>query len=414
MYDVAIIGAGASGLMCSCALKIKNNNLKVLLLEKNDKIGKKLLITGNGRCNLGNYNTNISNYNSNSNISRFKQYLDIKKYLDEKNNSIPSYIDYENYIEYLKYIGIVIKQEDKRLYPYSNQAICVCKVFERYLNYLHVDIRYNYDVNKIDKKNDIFYINDDIKAKSVVIATGGKSYPKTGSTGTGYEILRKFGHKIEKIYPALTYLKTDYKYIKDISGVRYDAVVNLSVNGEVKNTEKGQIQFTKDSVSGICVFNLSRNVKKYLEEKKKVTLIVNLVPNYSEPQIEEYIKSFKDYKIQDALSGIINNKLANAISKQLKVHDKLVKQISKDQIKIVAYTIHNMHFNITQTGDFNNAQVTTGGACLDEFTDNLESKKCKGLYAIGEVLDIDGKCGGYNLSWAFTSALIVKDSILKV
>ena len=414
MYDVAIIGAGASGLMCACVLKIKNHKLKVLLLEKNDKIGKKLLITGNGRCNLGNLNTNISNYNSSSDINRFKKYLDIKEFLDPKDDVIPSLLDNENYIEYLKYIGIIIKEDEKRLYPYSNQAICVCKAFERYLNYLNVDIKYNYDVTSAIKKDNNFIINNDIKVRQVVIATGGKTYPKTGSTGAGYEILRKFGHNIKTLYPSLTYLKTDYKYIKDIAGVRFDCLVSLSVDKTIKETEDGQVQFTKDSVSGICVFDLSRNVKKYIDEKKKVSLIINLVPNYSVYQLEKYIKSFKEYKIEDALSGIINNKLACVIAKQLKIHGKLVKQMKKSEIDHVLFTLHNMYFNITQTGDFNHAQITNGGANLDEFTDKLESKICKGLYAIGEVLDVDGKCGGYNLSWAFTSALIAGDGIVKM
>ncbi len=413
MYDVVVIGAGASGLMCSCALKMKNHNLKILLLEKNDKVGKKLLITGNGRCNLGNLNTDISNYNSSGNINKFKKYLDIRKDLNLKNGIIPICLDNENYIEYLKCIGIITKEDDKKLYPYSNQAISVCKSFERYLKYLNIDIKYNYDVTKVENINDVFSINDDIKSKYVVVATGGKTYPKTGSTGAGYEILKKFGHKIEKLYPSLTYLKTDYKYIKDLFGVRFNGIVNLNVNGIIKETEVGQIQFTKDSVSGICVFNLSRNVKKYLEEKKKVNLIINLVPDYSDYELERYIKTFKDYKIEDALSGIINNKIASAITKQLKVHGKLVKQINENEIKSILFTIHNICFNIIQTGDFDNAQVTSGGANLDEFTDGLESKKRKGLYAIGEILDVDGKCGGYNLSWAFTSALIVSNEIIK-
>ncbi len=413
MYDVAIIGAGASGMMCASILKIKNPKLKILLLEKNDKMGKKLLITGNGRCNLGNLNTNISNYNSTSNISRFEKYLDIKKIKDTKNNKISPVLDNENYIEYLKHIGILIKEDNGLLYPYSNQAISVCKSFERYLKNLNVNIKYNFNVTKLTKEKNSFTINDCIKAKKVVIATGGMSYPKTGSTGFGYEILKKFGHKIENLYPSLTYLKTDYKYIKEIDGVRFDCIISLNVNDVITETQKGQVQFTKDFVSGICTFNLSRNVKKYLQEGKKVKVIVNLVPNYNKSEIEKYISEFKNYKIEDTLSGIINNKLASTISKQLKLYGKLVKQMTKKEIENVIYTLHNLTFNIIDTGDFNTAQVTSGGANLDEFTDYLESKKCKGLYVIGETLDIDGKCGGYNLAWAFTSALIVSNDISK-
>lgn len=413
MYDVIIVGAGAAGMMCASILKTKKPNLKVLLLEKNDKIGKKLLITGNGRCNLGNINTDISNYNSCGNINRFKKYLDIHDLLDLEIDNLQSYLDNENYIEYLKYIGIIIKEEDGRIYPYSNQAMTVCKSFERYLKYLNINIKYNYNVTTVGKENDIFIVNNSIKTKNIVIATGGKTYPKTGSIGTGYEILAAFCHEITKTYPSLTYLKTDYKYIKDLSGVRCDGIVDLSINGCIKDTEEGQIQFTKNSVSGICVFNLSRNVKQYLDEHKKVKLIINLVPEYSVIELEEYLKSFPGYKVEDALSGIINNKLAYVISKEVKVYSRLVKHLTQKEIDSIVFALHNMYFNINDTGDFDTAQVTNGGANLDEFTNGLESKKCKGLYAAGEVLDVDGKCGGYNLFWAFTSALLVAKSIVK-
>lgn len=390
MYDVVIIGAGPAGIICASNIKENNKKLNVLILEKNDKLGKKLSMTGNGRCNLGNLDTNINNYFSNSSLDNFKDSL--------KSNE---------YLEYIKKIGILIKEEDKRLYPYSNQAITICKTFERYLNYLGVKIKYNYEVLNVKKENDIFIINNDIKSKNIVIATGGLSYPKTGSTGTGYDILKSFGHKIEKIYPSLTYLNTNYKYIKELQGVRFDSIVSLSINNKIIDKEKGQVQFTKDALSGICVFNLSRNVKKYLEENKKVKLILNLVPDYSKNEIKDYINPFKKIEIEDVLSGILNNKLALVIAKELKLYGKKIKELTNKDFEHLLYNLHNMEFNITNVGDISSSQVTVGGVSLDEFTSNLESKKVKGLYAIGEVLDVDGKCGGYNLSWAFTSGLIV-------
>lgn len=396
MYDAIIVGAGAAGIMCASAIKMNNSSLNILLLEKNDKLGKKLSMTGNGRCNLGNIDTSINNYFSSSNLDEFKNILIENKYLD-----------------YIKKIGILIKEDDNRLYPYSNQAITVCKSFERYLEYLNVKIKYNYEVLNIKKDNDIFIINGDIKARNVVIATGGMSYPKTGSTGIGYEILKGFGHKIEPIYPSLTYLNTNYKYIKDLAGVRCDAIVNLSVDGLIEDSQEGQVQFTCDALSGICVFNLSRDVAKYLKENKKVKLILNLIPEYSAFELKEYINSFSGYKVEDALSGIINNKLALVITKELNINGKKVKELKENEIEGLVFNIHNMYFNVISVGDFSVSQVTCGGASLNEFTSNLESLKFPGLYAIGEVLDVDGKCGGYNLSWAFTSALLASDSIIK-
>lgn len=411
MYDVTIIGAGASGVMCALALKEKDKNLKVLLLEKNDKLGKKLSITGNGHCNLGNINNDISNYNSLSSLSDFKEKLEIKNFdfLSFLDNSC----SLKNYYDYLMHFGILITNEKGCLYPYSMQAISVCKSFERYLNYLNVDIKYNYDVFKVTKENECFMVNDEIISKKVVVATGGKSYPKTGSTGKGYNILKSFGHTVTDLYPSLTQLKTNYKYIKDLQGVRTNAVVNLSVDGLIKSQEEGQVQFTKEALSGICIFNLSRNVGKYIKENKKVKIIIDLIPNYDQFGLVEYLKSFSSYSIVDALSCVLNNKLSFVISKELGFVNKKVEDLTKVQLENVCFALKNMCFNITGTGDFETAQVTNGGASLDEFDCNLQSIKCKDLYAIGEVIDVDGKCGGYNLSWAFTSAIIVSDGILK-
>lgn len=411
MYDVTIIGAGASGVMCALALKEKNKSLKVLLLEKNDKLGKKLSITGNGRCNLGNTNTDISNFNSDSNLSDFKNVLEVDNF--DFLNVLDNTDDMESYYDYLIRCGVLITREKEYLYPYSMQAITVCKSFERYLNYLNVAVKYSYDVVKVTKNKDVFIINDDIKSKVVVVATGGKSYPKTGSTGFGYNVLKSFGHSITDLYPSLTHLKTDYKHIKDLQGVRVNAVTSLSVDGWIEKQEEGQVQFTHDALSGICIFNLSRDVKKYLNENKTVKIKMDLVPDYSGLELQSYIASFSSYKLQDALSCIINNKLAVAITKELKYTNMLVKELNKNELDGVCFALKNMYFNITDTGDFNTAQITSGGVKLDEFTKGLESSKCKGLYAVGEVLDVDGKCGGYNLSWAFNSAIIAANDILR-
>lgn len=398
MYDVIIIGAGASGCFLALTLKYKNPNLNVALIEKNDKLGKKLLITCNGRCNLGNTNINIDNYNSSSSLEKFAKSL-------QKNE----------YLNCLKKFGILIKKEDTstRLYPYSNQAITVCKSFERALENEKVKLIYNYDVKKATYENSSFVLNNDLKSKKLVVATGGKTYVKTESKDNGYNILKSFGHTITKLYPALTFLKTDHKYIKDLQGVRANVVVSLSVDESILKKEEGQVQFTKDALSGICIFNLSRDVNKYLKDNKKVEIVVDLVPDYNRAYIECYLKEFNDYNVVDAISCILNKKIAQVVSNKLKLSDKKISGLSKSELENISYALKNMHFNIIETGDFKAAQVTNGGAKLDEFTSGLESLKKPLLYAIGEVLDVDGKCGGYNLSWAFNSALIAAEDILK-
>lgn len=398
MYDVIIVGAGASGTFCALSLKYNNPNLNVLLLEKNDKLGKKLLITGNGRCNIGNKNINISDYNSNSSLGDFKKIIETGS---------------DNYAYLLKTFGVFITNEENRLYPCSNQALTVCKSFERALINYGVEVKYNYDVNNINKVNDMFIINNSLKSKMVVIATGGKTYSKTGSTGMGYELLKSFGHNITNLYPSLTSLKTNFKYIKDLAGVRVNSKVSLYDSRCLVSEEKGQLQFTKDSLSGICIFNLSRYIGKLIDNKKELSVKVDFMPDNTFDELYDYIKSFSNYNLEDAISCILNNKLAMVIAKNIKLAGKKVSSLSDSDLTIAVENIKNMKFDIIGTGDFENAQVTCGGVFLNEFTSDLESNKCKGLYAIGEVLDVDGKCGGYNLSWAFNSALIVSNIISK-
>lgn len=398
MYDVIIVGAGASGTFCALSLKYNNPNLNVLLLEKNDKLGKKLLITGNGRCNIGNKNINISDYNSNSSLEYFKKIIETGS---------------DNYAYLLKTFGVFITNEENRLYPCSNQALTVCKSFERALINYGVEVKYNYDVNNINKVNDMFIINNSLKSKMVVIATGGKTYSKTGSTGMGYELLKSFGHNITNLYPSLTSLKTNFKYIKDLAGVRVNSKVSLYDSRCLVSEEQGQLQFTKDSLSGICIFNLSRYIGKLIDNKKELSVKVDFMPDNTFDELYDYIKSFSNYNLEDAISCILNNKLAMVIAKNIKLAGKKVSSLSDSDLTIAVENIKNMKFDIIGTGDFENAQVTCGGVFLNEFTSDLESNKCKGLYAIGEVLDVDGKCGGYNLSWAFNSALIVSNIISK-
>lgn len=390
MVDVAIIGAGASGLMCACMLKKDNTNIDVLLIEKNDRVGKKLSLTGNGKCNLGNINNDISNYNSDSNLIDFKEILESSEYL-----------------RYLKEFGIYIKKENNLLYPNSNQAIGVVKALERYFINKKGNIKYNYDVINIEKINDYYVINNDIKCKYLVVATGGLSYPKTGSTGSGYKLLKDY-HDITKLYPSLVPLISDYKYLKDISGVRFDSRVYLKIDNNIIKEETGQVQFTDYGLSGICIFNLSRNIKKYLEDNKKVSISINLIDNLDD--VKEYISKFNNYKIEDALSNIVNNKLANVICKELNIIGRKVSDVNMD---IIVNKLQNFELNIIDTKGYEVSQVTKGGIKLNQCDKYLQSKKCKHLYIIGEVLDVDAKCGGYNLSWAFTSAVLASLSIIK-
>lgn len=392
MYDVIIVGAGASGLFSACNLRNLNKKISILLLEKTDKIGKKLSITGNGRCNLGNKNIDIKKYSSNSDLSRFKDILENNYYL----NSLQSF-------------GIFTKDENGLIYPYSNQASGVVKSFEKYIEKNNINIKYNYIVDKIDKSNDYYIINDDLKCKYLIIATGGMSYPKTGSTFDGLKLLKTY-HNHHKIYPSLVPLISNYRYLKDLSGVRHNSRVKLFVDNELIKEEQGQVQFTDYGLSGICVFNLSRNVKEYIDNNKKVVLSLDLMPDLLDKDVISFIRRFGNYRIEEAFSNILNNKLSIVISKDLNIIGKKVKSIY--DLDFILKKIHAFNFEIIDTKDYKVAQVTKGGLSLDEFTDYLESKKLKNLYVVGETLDCDGICGGYNLAWAFTTSLLATENII--
>ena len=391
-YDVVIIGAGASGMMCGSFLKRNKNNLKILILEKNDKVGKKLSMTGNGKCNLGNTDMSIKHFYSSGDLNNFK-------------NAIES----ENYLETLKDIGILTTTENNRIYPYSMQAISVCKSFERYLTKNGVQIKYNYHVKNVEHKDNEYIINDEITSKAVVIATGGITYPKTGSTGDGYKILEKLNHTITETYPALTYLMTNYKYQKELHGVRVNATATLKVDNKTIKKESGQVQFTKNALSGICIFNLSRDIKKDLKENKNVNILLDLIPDYD--KLDDYFRKFNSYKMQDVLSCVINNKLATVICKETNTYDKLLSSIDIKTYKNIMTKLKNMSFKIIDIGDETVSQVTSGGLSLDEVNESFESKNNKNLYVIGELLDVDGDSGGYNLSWAFNSAMVAAKDI---
>ncbi|MEG2351400.1 MAG: aminoacetone oxidase family FAD-binding enzyme [Bacilli bacterium] len=390
MYDIVIIGAGASGLLCASNIIKNNSSLKVCLLEKNDKIGKKVLITGNGRCNLGNANVLLNNYSSNSSLKRFEKELISSSYLD-----------------FFKEIGLITKHIGDKLYPYSMQASTVVEVLEKSVK-ANVEIINNFIVKRIIKKDDIFIINNEIKAKKIIVATGGKSYPKTGSTGDGYNLLKSFGHKITCLYPSLVALNLAF-----VSGVRFDGNVSLIINDNVIKAETGQIQFNKDNISGICVFNISRDVKKYLNDGKMVFINIDIMPEYDASSLKKYLKKFPEETVYNFLTGIINNKLAKLITKENNLSQIIIKQLDEEKTNSLINKVHGLKFQIIDTLNFDSAQVTSGGVCIDEFTDNLESKIVDNLFVIGELLDVDGACGGYNLNFAFTTAMIVSKYVSK-
>lgn len=390
-----VIGGGASGIIA--ALKASENS-EVIILEKNDKLGKKLLLTGNGNCNYWNENINIDNY-----------YTDNKDIL----NSILN--NKEEVFNYLSSLGIYPKNKNGYLYPYSMSASSFKTVLENHLKKNNINIIYNADVKDFNYDNGftVYYNDTSITSDKLIISTGSKSYPKTGSDGNFYNLLKDKGFLINPVLPALTSLYSEEKYFKDWSGVRSDAKISLYIDDKLVKKEEGEVQLTDYGISGICVFNLSGYASRALNDNKKVSVSINFAPFTDDFYhfMSERCKLLNNYELGPALESIYNYKLLNVLLKygNIDYYDHL-DDINKD---VLESTFCKLSFDITKTGSYEKSQVCTGGVSLNEVNNNLESKRISNLYLVGEILDVDGICGGYNLAFAFISGFVAASSIKK-
>lgn len=377
-FDVCIIGAGASGTVC--AIELAKQNKKVCLIDRFDLPAKKLLVTGNGRCNLTNKNMSSEFYNQNIDgyLNRFNQFDTIELF---ESYGLDTYFD-----------------EEGRCYPISNSAKTVQFLLINQTKKLGIDFVQDEAVD-INFENETYSIlteqNKSIKSKAVVLACGINNFSKT--------VLQKFDIDTKKIVPSLVALKT-VESTKKLSGQRVSNVcITANINGNTK-TENGEILFKDNGVSGICVFNLSAFFAKNKEFLGKIC--INLLPKLQKTEIFENITKkmniFED--MNDLLQSLFSKQLASEILNRADIKNEY-KNINKNDIQKIVDTITNFEFNIN--GYYDNNQVLSGGADLLCLTENLESKKQKNLFVCGELCDVDGICGGYNLQWAWTSAIIV-------
>ena len=394
MKDICIIGAGASGL--AAAITIAKKGKKVTIIERNDKCGKKLLITGGGKCNYFNENQDINKYHSSN-----------KKLL----NQIITKENINKVKYFFKNLGIVPKIIDGYYYPFSKNAITIQNALIEEAKKLNVEIIYNVKVEKIIKK-DCFIINpnkENIKAKKIIISTGSKAAPKTGSDGIGYDLAMNFNHKIIKPHPSLISLKGDKKYYKKWSGIRTEAILKLFENDKFIKEEKGELQLTDQGISGIVTFNLSNLITQNLKTHKEI-IYINFLPFLKEKNLDSLFQNNRE--IKDVLERILNYKLVTVLIKESKIKTNNYNQLTKEEKKILFNTFTNFKIKIVETGSFDKAQVCAGGVPLDEINlKTMESKKEKNLFFTGEILDINGDCGGYNLTFAWLSGILVGENI---
>lgn len=393
---IAIIGGGASGLV-SAVFAAQNGKNTVTVYESGERVGRKILATGNGRCNMTNINADIMNYHGKN----------PKFILGAKNK-----FWVEETLEFFDSLGVVSKTEDEgKVYPYSDQASAVLDVLRFKLDELGVNVVTSFEVQTVKENNGKFTIKayDGRKdnADKVIIATGGKAAPNLGSKGGGYDILQDFGHSVTKLLPSLVQIKTETDVVRKLKGIKLNGNVTLG-----KYSEYGEVLFTEYGLSGPAIFSLSSR----LDGHKTISL--DIMSEYSREQLYDMIavRAYRNPKItlENFFVGMFNKRVGQALLKFAGIEplSRYAVTLTEREISRICDIIKKWDFAVTGTMSWNNAQVTKGGISTDEFNPNtMESKLVKGLYATGEVLDIDGDCGGYNLQWAWSSGYLAGVSV---
>ena len=404
---IAVIGGGAAGMMA--AITAAENGADVIIYERNDRVGKKILATGNGKCNFSNADMRPHYFYGNDKERAWKV---IEKF-DEKKT-----------VSFFENAGMLVKNRNGGLYPTSGQASTVLDILRQKLAAKNIKVITEQLVKEVQKEKNgekISVITKGTKAvyDRVIIACGGAAAPKTGSDGNGYRLAKGLGHSLVDTVPALVQLKCTEKYMKAISGVRTDAALELLIDGKKAGCESGELQFTDYGISGIVVFQLSRTAAYALKQKKKVTMYINCLPEFTDETYKSFIKERKQ-RLKDAdtvetfFTGMLNKKLMLLFIKLagLKITDSY-KKAPQEKIDKVFSLCRCLPMHVCDTNSFDNAQVTAGGIPLAEVSDNLESRKIKNVYFAGEILDVDGVCGGYNLQWAWASGYVAGEAAAK-
>ena len=402
--EIAVIGGGASGLMA--AITAKKSGKEVIILERKDRILKKVLITGNGRCNITNVNANISNYFG-KNISSVENIL---------NRFTP-----QDTMDFFNELGIVCNEENRgKVYPLSGQASSVVDALRFEAERLGIKIETEFYVRKIEKEGFKFKIYSEdrkkIEAGRVIIAAGGQSYPELGSNGSGFELAKELGHSVTKLSPSIVQLKTEKHQVKGLQGIKTDVAVTAYGDNKKICTYDGELLFTDYGISGNVVFNISFVMPLY----KNVEFEIDFMEKFDYNELYEMLKERKrilsHLTMENYFNGMINKKLGQFLSKVSGIEklSKPVKDLNDSDIRKLCTVLKKYRVKILETTGFKNAQVTAGGVSLDEVnTETLESKIVKGLYFSGEVLDVYGECGGFNLQWAWASGYIAGENAAK-
>ncbi|MFV0481838.1 MAG: NAD(P)/FAD-dependent oxidoreductase [Campylobacteraceae bacterium] len=400
---VAIIGAGASGMMAAITAKRMNKNLEIDIFDVNKSVGKKILASGNGRCNISNTNLSSKNY-----IGENPEFVNFA--LNE--------FGFSAFEKFCKSIGLLLDtKEDGKVYPLSNEAKSVVNLFSLALKALHVNIFYEHIVEDIKKENDKFVVKTKEKEfgvyDKVLISSGLGAAPQLNASEIGLVIAKNFGHSINKTYPSLVGLQSTNFYNKKLQGVKKECNIALHVNGEFKEEVFGDVLFTNYGISGFGILDISQSAAFYLMKNFAVELRINFFSKVStnelSNQIQSLFKNLLNEKVVDILTGIVPNKLSPILLEICKIpHDIKAGDINTKQIKALAYELSSWKIKVEDTVGFSHSEASGGGVKTSEIDNKTyESKLVRGLYFAGEVLDIVGNRGGYNLHFAWASGYLV-------
>jgi hypothetical protein len=407
MMKIGIIGAGAAGLVA--AITAARLGQEVMLFERQNRVGKKILVTGNGRCNLTNENMSDLYFHTSSNIKKF--------------NPI-HLITIEETLAFFEELGIARQVEQGKIYPQSEQAASVVDVLREEVEHLNIQVYTDTTIIDLKKQNNGWQLmTKEGKGhvfSRIIIATGGLAAPQLGCDSLGYELAKKLGHSIVEPLPTLVHILSSSRYCKMMQGTRIKANVSLFQEGDCKRVEYGEVLFTEDGLSGPPIFQVSRMAARSKHQNIPCEIRLDL---FKDQTIEELIDVLyqrigraSHKSIEGMLVGYIHKKLIVPLIKASDIGSPIAPciDLEYDMIWRLAKTMKQFSFDVTGTRGFKFAQATAGGVSLDEIDlQTLESKVQKGVYLVGEILDVDGDCGGYNLQWAWSTGILAAKNAAK-
>lgn len=407
IYDVCVIGGGASGL--AAAVSAGREGASVLVLERMDKTGKKIQATGNGKCNL-------------TNAAIVRWHIPAGAYRCRQRNfpvQVLNAFDCGDTLSFFESMGLYTRNRENYIYPLSEQASAVGDALKWGLAENKTDVMTGEEVCSVQIIKDVrqgrFLIKTDkavYRSRKLILATGGKSAEKLGSNGSGYELCRQLGHRILPVVPALCALCCREKYFKELAGIRLQGRIQLLIDGKVAAEDRGELQLTAYGISGIPVFQVSRYGAYGLLDRRDVRAVLDLMPDLDQEILMARLlyqtKAHPEWTMGMILSGMMNRKLALCLLKLCGSDSSFTcRQAGKRLLSALVSRIKHMEVHITGTNGFEQSQVTAGGVDTREIDAyNMSSKIVRGLYITGELLDVDGICGGYNLQWAWATGVL--------